>query len=63
MQWHLARAAAGNAISQNIVGLAYRDGLDVPVDLHKAGDFLEKAATAGLPEAQYHLGELFAKAA
>ena len=60
-QWHLARAATGDATSQNIAGLAFRDGLDVPIDLNKAGDLLGKAAQSGLAEAQFNLGELFAK--
>ena len=58
-RWHLARAWRGNAASQNIVGVAYRDGLNGPVNIDAAKQFLDKAVNSGLPDAQYNLGVLF----
>jgi TPR repeat protein len=57
-RWHLARATRGNAASQNFVGVAYRDGLGVVMDLNKANDFLRMAERSGLADAQYNLGVL-----
>jgi len=62
-RWHLVRALKGNAASQDVVGVAYRDGLDVPVDLVKAEQFLRMAEKSGRADVQYDLGVLATKSA
>ncbi|KXX67231.1 tetratricopeptide repeat protein [Flammeovirga sp. SJP92] len=46
---------SGNAQSEYALGLAYKNGDEVPKDLNKSFDLLTKAADKNHPEAQYEL--------
>jgi localization factor PodJL len=52
-------ANSGNANAELIVGLKYLDGDGVAVNEADAAKWLNRAAVAGLPVAQYRLGTLF----
>ena len=54
-----ALANSGNANAELIVGLKYLDGDGVAVNEADAVKWLERAAVAGLPVAQYRLGTLY----
>lgn len=54
-----ALANSGNANAELIVGLKYLDGDGVAVSEPEAAKWLERAAIAGLPVAQYRLGTLY----
>ena len=54
-----ALANNGNAQAELIVGLKYLDGDGVAVSEAEAAKWLERAAVAGLPVAQYRLGTLY----
>ena len=49
-------AEAGNKGSMNMLGRCYEEGVGVGKDLDTAKTWYEKAAMAGLPEAQFNLG-------
>lgn len=54
----LKSAEAGDASSQNMVGVAYRDADGTEKDLQKAKDWFRKAALQNDPKAQSNLGHL-----
>jgi localization factor PodJL len=54
-----ALANSGNAKAELIVGLKYLDGDGVAVNEADAAKWLDRAAVAGLPLAQYRLGTLY----
>lgn len=54
-----ALANSGNAKAELIVGLKYLDGDGVAVNEADAAKWLDRAAIAGLPVAQYRLGTLY----
>jgi TPR repeat protein len=52
----IAKAEAGDAASQNLLGVAYcKHGKDVPQDYAKAAEWFRKAADQGLDKAQRNL--------
>ena len=63
----LLTALKGIAISENdndpehnyLIGLAYRDGIDVEVDIDRAVELITSSAEAGLPEAMETLYEMY----
>jgi uncharacterized protein len=57
----LQRAAeSGERMAQYELGLIYARGADIlPQDYAKAHDLLYKASMKGVPQAQYHLGEMY----
>ena len=55
--WDLA--LAGNPTAQINLAQMYRDGLGIPVEPQVARRWVELAATADHPLAQYRLGELY----
>ena len=59
----LFRAANDKGVARAAYGLGYMylGGLGVPRDLAKAFEHISAAAEAGLPEAQFHLGALYAR--
>ena len=59
----LFRAANDKGVARAAYGLGYMHlgGFGVPRDLAKAFEHLSAAADAGLPEAQFHLGGLYAR--
>jgi TPR repeat protein len=54
----LKSAETGNAASQNMVGVAYRDGDGTDKDHEKAKEWFRKAALQNDPKAQSNLGHL-----
>ena len=53
-------AAAGNAAAQTRLGLLYYHGQGVPESNAKALEWFQRAASQGLAEAQFHLGNMHA---
>jgi TPR repeat protein len=54
-----AKAGAGDADSQNAMGLACENGQGVPVDLAQAADWFQKSAEQGDPNAERNLALLY----
>jgi len=61
--WLLQAAAANKPRAQFLVGRMYMTGDGLPRSMDFAFDWLEKAANAGISEAQYDLALLYAEAA
>jgi TPR repeat protein len=55
----LAKARAGDAVSQKLVGFAYVEGKGIPQDYVQAAYWFRKAAEQGIDKAQYDLGLLY----
>ena len=53
-----ASAESGDVISQNNLGVMYRDGRNVETNIDEASKWFKKAAESGSSEAQLNLGEL-----
>jgi len=53
-----ASALSGDVISQNNLGVFYRDGKNVIADSEEAYKWFKKAAESGLTDAQLNLGEM-----
>jgi len=51
-------AESGDIVSQNNLGVLYRDGRDVEANQEEAFKWFKKAAESGLTEAQLNLGEM-----
>jgi len=59
LEWFRRGITAGDAGSQNGLGLMYLYGLGVPRDAHKAADFFRAAADQDYSPAQVNIGVLF----
>lgn len=57
--WYKEAANNGNIIAYNNLGLAYKEGRGVEVDMRKAVEWLKKGAEAGNDYAQANYGDLF----
>ncbi|HSC42988.1 MAG TPA: SEL1-like repeat protein, partial [Candidatus Binatia bacterium] len=57
--WYTKAAEAGNPEAQHILGMAYLNGIDVPVDLAAASSWIEKAAHNDYAPSQFQLGVMF----
>lgn len=53
------KAAAGDAIAQNITGMAYKYGIGVPQDHVASAKWFRTAAEHGEPDAQFNLGRIY----
>lgn len=56
--WYERAAELGDREALNGLGILYRDGLGVPVDLTRAQGHFQAAAAASLPEAQVNVAKL-----
>ena len=54
-------AQAGDAEAQNAMGLAYKNGREVPADYAQAATWFQKAADQNNPAAAKNLGLMFAE--
>jgi len=54
-------AQAGDAEAQNAMGLAYKNGREVPADYAQAATWFQKAANQNNPAAAKNLGLMFAE--
>ena len=59
IRWYTKAAEAGNAEAQHILGMAYLNGTDVPVDLATAVNWIEKAAHNDHAASQFQLGVMY----
>ncbi len=57
--WYQEAVKAGNINAYNNLGLAYKEGRGVKVDMRKAVDYLKKGAELGEDYAQANYGDLF----
>ena len=60
-QWE-AKARRGDAVAQDVVGMAYKYGDVTPQDHLKSLHFFTKAAEHGDADAQFNLGRIYGKA-
>lgn len=56
--WEI-KARAGDAIGQNITGMAYKYGIGVPQDHVVSTKWFRMAAQQGEPDAQFNLGRIY----
>ncbi|WVO15922.1 hypothetical protein L204_103587 [Cryptococcus depauperatus] len=56
--WYERAAELGDREAMNGLGIMYRDGLGIGVDLQKAQGYFQAAASGGLPEAQTQLAKI-----
>ncbi|ODN82905.1 hypothetical protein L202_01156 [Cryptococcus amylolentus CBS 6039] len=56
--WYERASELGDREAMNGLGIIYRDGLGVPVDVSKAQEYFQAAASAALSEAQVNLAKL-----
>lgn len=57
-----AKAAAGDVMAQNVMGMAYKYGLGVRQDHARSVHWFRKAAEQGDSDAQFNLGRIYGKA-